>query len=411
MTRAEQSRGLRDEANVGPDPRRARELRPMKDLKWTVADGEPDVRGWSVYASTGRELGVVDDLLVDTEAGEVVMLDVDLKRDDRHTLAPLRAAWIDRGTKRVVVDARELGAPDTLPALPRTGALSDDDVSRFNDGYVRAYGTRGWDADREYRLRRGEEELRFGTAHADARPADARPADLPERESPRRLLDPGDTGAALAAGTAAAAAGAEAQLDESRTINRELAGLPREQAAARDTGLPRSDRDLDRAVARDLGYPNTQTRDVEMERAVVDDAERRDAAARAAEARVAASPTGAADRRDFDRARDDRDAGLDAIPDTGAIEPRELDARVRIDEGATVDERTPVGGVRYDTDAYPRHAYGDLEDERRRDGTIADRVVSRRAWADDPARARDAADGRVRYRAYDDVGRPDDARQ
>ena len=106
MARAEESRGLRDEANVGPDPRRARELRPLRDLKWKVADGEPDIRGWSVFASTGRELGVVHDLLVDTEAGEVVMLDVDLKRDDRHTLAPMRAAWIDRATKRVEPAAR-----------------------------------------------------------------------------------------------------------------------------------------------------------------------------------------------------------------------------------------------------------------------------------------------------------------
>src|SRR5215218_7323560 len=112
MARADESRGLRDEANVGPDPRRARELRPMKDLKWKVADGEPDIRGWAVYASTGRELGVVDELLVDSEAREVVMLDIDLKRDDRHTLAPVRAAWIDRPAKRVVVDVRELGADD-----------------------------------------------------------------------------------------------------------------------------------------------------------------------------------------------------------------------------------------------------------------------------------------------------------
>ena len=78
MARADQSRGLRDEANVGPDPRRARQLRPLKELNWKVTDGEPDIRGWTVWASTGRELGIVDDLLVDTEVGEVVMLDVDL---------------------------------------------------------------------------------------------------------------------------------------------------------------------------------------------------------------------------------------------------------------------------------------------------------------------------------------------
>ena len=41
MARAEEARGLRDEANVGPDPRRAHELRPLKDLRWKVACGLP----------------------------------------------------------------------------------------------------------------------------------------------------------------------------------------------------------------------------------------------------------------------------------------------------------------------------------------------------------------------------------
>ncbi|MDF1505765.1 PRC-barrel domain-containing protein, partial [Roseisolibacter sp. H3M3-2] len=161
------SRGMRDEASVGPDPRRARQLKRLSDLKFRVADGEPDIVGWTVFASTGRELGRVTDLLVDVEAREVVMLDIDLRRDDRHSLAPLRAAWIDHAAKRVVLDARELEAhtPDELlPGLPRSGAISDDDVTRFNDGYVRAYGDRGVDRDAEWHVRRGDEELHFGVA-------------------------------------------------------------------------------------------------------------------------------------------------------------------------------------------------------------------------------------------------------
>jgi sporulation protein YlmC with PRC-barrel domain len=225
MARDPVTRGLRDEADVGPDPRTARELKRLSELRYKVADGDPDIRGWKVYASTGRELGTVSDLLVDVDAGEVVMLDVDLRRNDRHTLAPIRAAWIDHATQRVVLDAREAeravagGAADAattttgasatgasatagrpaddaddagLPALPRGGALTDDDVRRFNDDYSRAYGERGVDSERAYRLRRGEEELRFGSA-------------------PRRLLDPspgatGATGGGLAAGAGAGVA-------------------------------------------------------------------------------------------------------------------------------------------------------------------------------------------------------------
>ena len=84
------SRGMRDEAGVGPNPRDARRLVPMRELgDYKLVDGEPDIRGWNVYTATGRELGDVQDLLVDPDMGEVVMLDVDLKRDDRHTLAPI----------------------------------------------------------------------------------------------------------------------------------------------------------------------------------------------------------------------------------------------------------------------------------------------------------------------------------
>ncbi|HZF66711.1 MAG TPA: PRC-barrel domain-containing protein, partial [Gemmatirosa sp.] len=165
MARPDNTRGLRDEANVGPDPRAARELKRLSDLRYDVSDGDPDVRGWAVWASTGRELGVVDDLLVDVEAGEVVMVDVDLKRDDRHAYAPLRAAWIDHATRRVVLDARAVESAmgdDLLPGLPRSGALTDADVDQFNDGYARAWGDRGAERDHDWRVRHGDDELRFG---------------------------------------------------------------------------------------------------------------------------------------------------------------------------------------------------------------------------------------------------------
>ncbi len=113
MAKPTPSRGLRDEMNVGPDPRDARQLTPLRDLgKFQIAEGEPDVRGWTVYTSTGREIGRVHELLVDTDARQVVMLDIDLRRDDRHTLVPIRASWVDQATKRVVVDAAELAADD-----------------------------------------------------------------------------------------------------------------------------------------------------------------------------------------------------------------------------------------------------------------------------------------------------------
>jgi hypothetical protein len=149
------------EAGVGPDPHEARHLTPLSELKhFRVADGDPDIRGWTVYASNGREIGVVDDLLVDTTRGEAVMLDIDLKGTDRRTLAPIRAAWVDVEHKRVILDGAQLGADDELPTLGRT-TLTDEEARRFGERYERTYGGRGWDRDQEYRIRRANEEMRL----------------------------------------------------------------------------------------------------------------------------------------------------------------------------------------------------------------------------------------------------------
>lgn len=409
MARDPVTRGLRDEAEVGPDPRAPRELRRLSELRYQVADGEPDVRGWKVYASTGRELGTVSDLLIDTDAGEVVMLDVDLRRGDRHTLAPIRAAWIDHATRRVVLDAREVeralaagaapaagapaaGAPaataraeaddDTgVPALPRAGALSDDDVRRFNDDYARAYGDRGVDAERAYRLRRGDEELRFGAGRATA-------------VGPRRLLDPEAPAAPL--GAAGGAAFAESERINATLADASTAAARRE--AARD--------DVDRMAA---GAPPALGARAERADAAgpVDAGERGDpslaAAAAAADAAFARPP----------ERRESRVDDASALDDAQGIDPRELDARVRIEEGGTVDADAPVAGVRYEAGDPAPHSYGQPRDAYGPEygsGRIGfDKVVSRGPYtaaeddapADAPAPDTDAARG-LRYRAYPD---------
>ena len=184
MAKHSTPRGMRDEANVGPDPRQARHLVPLKELgKFSVAADDPDIRGWTAFTSTGREIGRVDELLVDTTTNEVVMLDIDLRRDDRHTLAPLRAAWIDHAARRVVIDARELGDAD-LPSLSRKAALTDDEVRRFDEGYGRAYAA--YPDDRELRVRHADDELRFGRRAHD-RLAGRAPA--PDRDRDRDGVD------------------------------------------------------------------------------------------------------------------------------------------------------------------------------------------------------------------------------
>ena len=231
MAKANEPRGLRDEANVGPDPRQARNLIPLRELnKYPVADGEPDIRGWRVFSSTGREVGLVEELLVDTTAGEVVMLDIDLRRNDRHTLVPIRAAWIDRTTERIVIDSSQLDTDEALPTLPRRGAVTDDEVRAFDDRYQRAYGERGYAPDREYRVRRESDELRFG------RRADDRAAT-------------GAAGGAAAAGAAGAAAAGAASSPTASTdaADRRTFDRARDDRDAAAEALP-----PDRAVEPDV---------------------------------------------------------------------------------------------------------------------------------------------------------------
>jgi hypothetical protein len=182
---------MRDEAGVGPNPHEARRLVPLKDLRnYKVVDGEPDIRGWSVWTATGRELGAIEDLLVDTDLGEVVMIDIDLRRDDRHTLAPIKAAWIDRETRRVVLNTAMLDADENIPALNRRGdQLEDDSVRRFNERYERAYGADGWDRDRDISIRRANDDIRISRSVPPAVDRD-RPVDV----ASNRAADAADLG-------------------------------------------------------------------------------------------------------------------------------------------------------------------------------------------------------------------------
>ena len=165
MARHNQSRGHRDQAGIGPHPGEAVNLVPLREMDgFKVADGEPDIRGWNVRTLAGREIGEVQDLLVDKNLGEVVMLDINLANSDRHTLAPIRAVQIDRTRRSILVDSGDIGDAE-LPSM-RRGELSEADAAAFGAGYERAYGDRGFDRDREINVRRGSEEIRFARREA-----------------------------------------------------------------------------------------------------------------------------------------------------------------------------------------------------------------------------------------------------
>lgn len=179
MAKKDRGRGRSDAAGVGPYVRKGVRLARLSELgKFKVADGEPDIRGWEVRTISGRKLGEVSELLVDPEAGEVVMLDIDVGTGGRHSFAPVRAAMIDRTARVVRLDTGDLKDGE-LPSLASAGS-GEEDARQFGAGYERAYGERGWAADRDYVLPHGEDDLRF--ARHSAREA-------AEREATRRTTE------------------------------------------------------------------------------------------------------------------------------------------------------------------------------------------------------------------------------
>ena len=168
MPKDRNARELRDQAGVGPDARQVRHLRPLSEMKKVrIASGEPDIRGWSVYTSTGREVGEVQDLLIDPSIGQVVMLDIDVDGAERRSLAPIRAAWVDRDHNRVVLDAAQIRDDETFPSLARS-QTTDEDWDRFDDDYRRTYGTHGFDDTSDWELRHADDNVRFGRRRAEA---------------------------------------------------------------------------------------------------------------------------------------------------------------------------------------------------------------------------------------------------
>lgn len=90
-------------------------LRRLRDLtEFEVADGNPDVRGWSVRGGDGKKFGDVAELIVEEEALKVRYLDVELdaslqiNKHERHILIPVGVAALDEDADNVFVPSLTL---------------------------------------------------------------------------------------------------------------------------------------------------------------------------------------------------------------------------------------------------------------------------------------------------------------
>jgi hypothetical protein len=108
---------------------------PLAQLRgFRIANGATDMRLWQVLSADGRWIGMVDELLVDTAAGEVRYLDVEVENllvtgRERHVLIPIAHARPDaKRSDTLVVDGLRPLAVRQLPTYSRGAIVQSNDT-------------------------------------------------------------------------------------------------------------------------------------------------------------------------------------------------------------------------------------------------------------------------------------------
>lgn len=112
-------------------------LRELSGSDYTIAKGQPDIRGWDVRDGDGRKFGAVNDLIFDIRANKVryMVLNIfdtrELELEKRTVLVPIGMAELDPADNDVLLPSV---TPFQLRALPRydknnLGAKVERDIS------------------------------------------------------------------------------------------------------------------------------------------------------------------------------------------------------------------------------------------------------------------------------------------
>ena len=103
-----------------PENNRHTRLQKLKGSDFKMADGDPDIRGWDVKDSSGKQLGEVEELIFDTQSLKVRYLVVDLEENDfdleeKEVLVPVGIAELHQRDDDVILTGI---SADQLRALP-----------------------------------------------------------------------------------------------------------------------------------------------------------------------------------------------------------------------------------------------------------------------------------------------------
>jgi uncharacterized protein (TIGR02271 family) len=147
---------------------------PLSQLSdMSVADGQPDIRGWKVSAADGKDIGRVEELLVDPSAMKVRYLDVDLDGSmvaggGRHVTIPIDSARLDERSDRVVLSGLQADDCARLPEY-RAGGFTDDYETSLRSHFAsRPSTSRGLENENEAHLTLAEEQLAIGKRSVEA---------------------------------------------------------------------------------------------------------------------------------------------------------------------------------------------------------------------------------------------------
>ena len=147
--------GMHDERSTGAAT--SHQLARLDELDdFEIADGEPDIRGWSVKSADGKEVGTVENLIADPDAMEIRYLEVKVKhellgtKDDEQVLIPIGAARLQddvgedpprvgrpgRGRRRLRIAQRE--ARRVQPLAQRRCVGGRDVIEDIHDTNARS---------------------------------------------------------------------------------------------------------------------------------------------------------------------------------------------------------------------------------------------------------------------------------
>lgn len=146
-------------------------LRRLGDLDdFQVASDDPDIRGWDVKTRDGRDIGEVEELIVDPVARKVRYLEVDLDREgfalreSRRVSIPVESAEINRSDRTVMVTGL---SRDAIAAMPQSeygiGRSTTTARETTTTGRESSYGR-----EHETAIPRTEEELHVGKRRHEA---------------------------------------------------------------------------------------------------------------------------------------------------------------------------------------------------------------------------------------------------